>query len=156
MSTSGETYSEQVENFQRQRDRGRAFVEFALSLIHRRKNPEIALVVDDMAVFDHPAFGENDDFAAAKDLGGEKRKQARKICRHRADVPQELGKGVASFEQFGRRDATAETARRLVNDVLGNDRFEAGEVIEQENLPVIELAVGAMDLDVDPKTIMQE
>ena len=59
---------------------------------------------------------------------------------HGADAPQEFCEFLAGGEQLGRRDATAKSARRLVDDVLRDDGLESGEMVEQEDLAVVEVA----------------
>jgi hypothetical protein len=43
-----------------------------------------------------------------------------------------------------------------MNDVLRNDRFEAGKVIEKEYLAGVDLTVGVVNLDVDSQMIVNE
>ena len=43
-----------------------------------------------------------------------------------------------------------------MNDVLGNYRFEAGEMIEQEYLACFDLAADIVNLDIDSEPLMNE
>ena len=40
-----------------------------------------------------------------------------------------------------------------MNQIVRYDRFGAREMIEQENLPLFDVAIGVVQLDIDPKTL---
>ena len=145
-----------LEDLERQRHRRRALVVLAPDPVDLGKDREAALLVQHPAVLDHAALGKEDHPASAQDLGGQEGQQAGVIGGHRADAPQEPGEGLVALEQVRRRDAAAKGARRLVDEVLRDDGFEAGEVVEQEYLAGFDVAVVVVDLDVDPQAFVQE
>jgi hypothetical protein len=73
------------------------------------------------------------------------------VVRYRSATPQKFGKLLAAEKQLVRRHAAAISPRGLINEILRNDRFEAGEMVEEENLTRVNVPVGVVDLDVDSK-----
>src|SRR5215218_2882475 len=53
------------------------------------------------------------------------------------------------------RYATAIGACRLVNEILRNYRFEAGEMVKKEDLALFDMSIGVMHLDIDAETAAQ-
>ena len=85
-----------LEHFQRDGDGRRALVMFAVGLVGRGKDAVAALVVDNPPVLDHSAFREDDNLAAAQDLGRQEGQKARMIVRHGPHTPEEFGKGLVA------------------------------------------------------------
>jgi hypothetical protein len=62
---------------------------------------------------------------------------------------------LAAQEELVRSYAAAISARRLVNEILRNYRFEAGEMVKKKNLALFDVAIGIMNLNIDPEAAAQ-
>ena len=137
-----------LECLQRQSQHGRAGVLLAARLGASRINAVCPPRIQYAPVLHHAAFGEHHDLASPEDLFGKKRQEIGKILRHRANANQVVGKGIAFDEEFPGGDGPAVGATFHVDEVLGNEGFEAGEMIEQEDVTVGDLGVPVMQLEV--------
>jgi hypothetical protein len=115
----------------------------------------IGFMRGDIAVLYHLPFGEKNDLPSAQYLRCEKGEQAGVIIGHRTAAPQQPGEMLAAEKQFVRRHTAAIRSRRLVNEILRNDRFEAREMVKKENLALFDVAIGIMHLDIDPEATAQ-
>src|SRR5215212_7877964 len=62
---------------------------------------------------------------------------------------------LAAQKQLVGRYAAAIGACRLVNEILRDYRFKAGEMVKKENLALFDMAVGIMHLDIDAESAAQ-
>ena len=77
------------------------------------------------------------------------------IVGHRSATPQKPGELLAAEKKLMGRYAAAIRSGRLINEILRNNRLEAGEMVKKENLAVFDVPVGVMYLDIDPKAAAQ-
>jgi len=77
------------------------------------------------------------------------------IIGHCSATPQQPGKMFTAEKKLVGRYAAAIGARRLVNEILRNYRFKAGEMVKKENLALFDMAIGIMHLDIDAETAAQ-
>ncbi|BCX80703.1 hypothetical protein MIT9_P0279 [Methylomarinovum caldicuralii] len=107
-----------------------------------------AAAVDHPAVLDHAAFGKDDDLVALEDLPGQQRQQPGMVVGHGAGGAQQLCQVGVDFEQLAVGDGITVSPAMLVEQVLGNQGLEAGEMIENEDLALPDVVVGIVKLDV--------
>ena len=119
-----------LEGVQRQRDHRGAAMVLAAFVGGAGKYAVLTLLVDHALVLDHTAFRENDELAIVQDFPGQERKQVRHVVRHDADRIQELAEAFVAAEKFGRGDRATIGAAGFMNQVLRDEGFEAGEMIE--------------------------
>lgn len=113
----------------------------------------LAAFVDDAAVLDHAAFREDDDLAAAQQLPGQQGEQAWMVVWIDADPLQIAGQDVFFAEEFAGCDGAAVGAGLFEDQKLRNEGFEAGKMIEQEDVALQHLRVG-MQFDVDAEHVL--
>ena len=108
-----------------------------------RVDAETPLGIQNPLVLDHAALGKDHQFAPVQHLAGQKGEQPRQIVRHHADGAQ---KGAEAFvvEEFGRGDGTTIDPGLFVHQVLRYEGFEAGEVVEQEDVATLDKAPGVV------------
>ena len=93
--------------------------------------------IDDLAVFDHAAFGKHHHLATAQDVTREQRHETRVVIRHHTQVAQHAREAVVPCEQFRRSDRAAQVAGLLVDQVLRDEGLHPREMIEQEDFAAI-------------------
>ncbi len=111
-------------------------------------------IVHHAAVLDHAALGEDHHLAALEDLGGEEGQQAGMVVGHRADAAQ-IAPQPRTIEEFRRGHRSRQDSALFVDQILRNEGFEAGEMVEQIDVAVIDLPMRPMDANIEGKCPLQ-
>ena len=132
-----------LEGIQGQRDDRRATMLLASFHGGSRVDAETPLGIQHPLVLDHAALGKDHQLAPVQHLAGQKGEQPRQVVRHHADGAQ---KGAEAFvvEEFGCGYGTAIDPGLFVHQVLRDKGFEAGEVVEQEDVAPLDQAPGVV------------
>ena len=107
-----------------------------------------AVAVDHPAVLDHAALREDHDLVPLEDFRGQQGQQPGVVVGHGAGGAQQPGQAGIDFEQFPVGDGVAVGAAVLVDQVLGDEGFETGELVEDEDLALAQVVAGVVEFDV--------
>ncbi|MCZ6697529.1 MAG: hypothetical protein O7D94_01200 [Planctomycetota bacterium] len=132
------------QRFQIQGENGGTRMMFAPRLGRSRINAVAARIVDNSTILDHSPFGKNDHLAAAQDFLGQKRQQTGMVVGQRAKTNEIVCESVVSFKEFRCRHGSTECFRFLVDQILRDERLEAGEMIKQKDFAACQIIVALM------------